>query len=157
MIRQGWTAQQAAAVVGVNRCYLGLAKRLDEADLKRLAEGKLTLAQLHKDYVRRLAERRSERRASRLAAEVRVQMDAARIAEQERIIADALQNVGADRVFDHFLDRYGSGVLIQVLNGSLNRHGVDVVEAVITACGGDRVMRALDRYTQPELTLVAAE
>jgi hypothetical protein len=153
MIKEnGWTIKQAAGLFCVNSAYVSLVRGLSDDDRIKLARGELKLAQLHKDYCRRLA----ERRAQWLAAEREGQMQAEREA-QMREIDSLFDCVGVDRIIDRFVDRFGRGCLFQVLDVNLQWHGQDIVEVVIDFVGSDRAMRTLDQLTQPKLSLVAAE
>ena len=72
----GWSLKDAAAALCVNRTYLMLARHLDDADRLRLADGKLKLAKVYRDYCQRIAEQRAQQeQAEREAA--RVTVDAA--------------------------------------------------------------------------------
>ena len=66
----GWPLKDAAASLCVNRKYPMLARRLADADRRRLARSELKLAQVCRDYCQRLAELATQReQAEREATE----------------------------------------------------------------------------------------
>jgi hypothetical protein len=105
-----------------------LARRLADADRRRLARSELKLAQVYRDYCQRLAGRRAQRERTKRAA---VEATHARLEQSKRA------------------RRFGSGSTA-VLSDS-------VIETIVREVGVDRIWRAVDRLTQPELPLVAAE
>jgi hypothetical protein len=170
MVREsGWTAQQAAGLCCVNPTYVSLVRQLSDADRVKLTCGELRLAQLWRDYRRRLAERRAQRlaaeREARVQAEREARVQAEREAREARVQAqheaqtrelDSLFDcVGVDRVIDCFVGHYGLGGAFQALDVNLQQHGRDIVEVVMCSLGPERAMRALDKLTQPHA--VAAE
>jgi hypothetical protein len=124
----GWSLKDAAASLCVNRTYLMLARSLADADRHRLACSELKLAQVHRDYCQRLAGRRAQREQTKRAA---VEATHAQLEQSGRA------------------RRFGSGSAA-VLSDS-------VIETIVRDVGVDRIWRAVDRLTQPELPLVAAE
>lgn len=151
-IDQGWPATKAAGLACVNPSYVHLAHQLSPGERSKLANGEVKLAQLHKAHVQHLAERRARRQAAEQEAEVQRQqaeIEAAIREDQQRGIDSLLDNVGADRIVDHCVDRFGSGLLLDVLDVVLRRRGRDIVEVVVERCGPERATRLLDRLTAP--------
>jgi hypothetical protein len=162
MVREnGWTAQQAAGLCCVNPTYISLARQLSDADRVKLTCGELRLAQLWRDYRRRLAERRAQRLAAERETRVQAEREAleAQVRAQHEAQARELDSlfdcVGVDRVIDRFVGHYGLGGAFQALDVNLQQHGRDIVEVVIGSVGPERAMRALDQLTAPQR--VAAE
>jgi hypothetical protein len=119
----GWLLKGAAASLCVNRTYLMLARRLKDADRRRLARSELKLAKVYRDYRQRLAEHATQREQT--------EREAAGLEQPERT------------------KRLGNGGTA-ILSDS-------VIENIVREVGVDRVWRAVDRLTSPELPLVAAE
>ena len=145
----------------VSRTYVDLVRHLDKSERVKLDRGELRLAQVHKEHLRRLAERRAQRQAE-LDAQIREEqfLRAPLLYEeyeaQYREIRELFARVGVDRAIDCLVDHCGGlGGLSQALDINLRRQGRDVVEAVINSVGSERVMCALNRTAAPQR--IAAE
>jgi hypothetical protein len=145
----GWTAKQAASVFCVSRTYIAIALRLSDADRLRLANDKLKLAALNRDYCRRLAEDRDQRlwrEAEELQREAQVQA-----------VEDYFEEVELDRLLDRVVALYRPEPLIKELEVALQRHGHDLSQLVVSVSrsGPEGLMAALDAATAPHA--IAAE
>jgi hypothetical protein len=118
VLENGWTAQQAAGLLGVCPTYVGLARHLGADDRLRLARGELKLSDVYKDHLRHLA----ESRAQRLAEERAARMQAERAA-QVRAVDDVLERVGLDRVVGRIVEHHGPEPLLEELDVALQRRG----------------------------------
>jgi hypothetical protein len=137
--QNGWPTKQAAGLFSVCPAYVDLVRRLGADDRLRLVRGELRLAQLHKDYRQRLAERRAQRLAAKREAEAQ--------AEREAL----------NRTIDSLVGHFGVGGLFQALDVNLQRQGQDIIQVVIDSVGADRAVGAFDKLTQPQLPLAAAQ
>ena len=143
-IKYGWSVRRAAAVFCSNPSYIGRAKSLSATDRARLARGELRIAELWKDYRRRLDERRAQRLAAEREAKVRAEREA-----QTRAIDGLLASVGIDRIVDRIINAFGPEPLLEELDVCLRRSGRDLGQLVVTVSGPDRVLHALDSITAP--------
>jgi hypothetical protein len=101
LIENGWSQKDAAAALCVNDTYLRLARRLGDADRQRLARSELKLAQVHRDYYQRLADRRAK--AARTIV-VRVRRNGRSAVLSDSVLENLVREVGVDRVW-RALDR----------------------------------------------------
>jgi hypothetical protein len=144
----GWRNKMAGrpnkslGLFAVNPAYVNLVRHLSEEDRVKLARGELKLAHLHKEHVRRLA----ERRAQRLAAEREAEVHAARQAELQAIHA-CLDQVSLTRLLEQVVARYGGVDALEELDVLFQRRGSNIVDLIISTYGAERVLRSLDGVT----------
>jgi hypothetical protein len=146
----GWPTKQAAGLFAVNATYIDLVRHLNADDRLRLARGELKLAQVHKEHLQQLA----ERRAQRLAAEREAEVHAARQAQLQAIQA-CLDQVSLTRFLEQAIARYGGADVLEELDVLFQRRGSNIVDLIISTYGAERVMRTFDHATAPER--IAAE
>jgi hypothetical protein len=140
----GWPTRQTAGLLCVSRTYVDLVRRLDEDKRVKLDRGELKLAQVHKEHLQRLAERRVERLAAEREAKVQAERE-----EQDRAIDAVLDHVGIDRLMERIVCRFGFEAPLEELDFLSRRTSRDFVEIIIATLGSERAMRALDPLPAP--------